>query len=766
MSSAEPGLVVGASDPQPTSEGKKPPRRPVLPRLEKAAIGRRNTDGSVMVRRRERPGCLLYGPYWRLPAGVYRLEFRCRCGTPRMPGEAVLGVEVIAMNRFQLAWLDVTANELAGGADALEFSVPPALGLDATEDEARLEFRFFHMANADLTITEVALCGPEMREQAPPARLLWRMLGRLEPTVIAHWRAGRLTVRREHPAGCVLDGGNPLLQLPRGHYRLNFDCEAARVRRTANPVLGVEVIAHRRWQDGGRRWPPSLPVRLAKNGGTALAWRDFTAPELREAGGSIDFAVPTELALEGGQDIVLAFRFLHLENADLRIGAVELRQAQTPAASPMRWRLLGRLAKGSIGTQEPDGAVTVRRSEPPGRVLYGRRPQLALPQGRYRLSFCCRTGAARSAADPVLAIEVIARTRLSWFKTASSVQLHYDFTAEALAVGQAAVEFDVPLQLDGEGDGQVGLEFRVLHLGNAAFTIRALHLEKIAAPDEGSRSPAPSVIGTAAPNVLIIGNCQAQTVYEGLMRTGGFNRRLNVKYHFVGLQHNLHELGKVELESSDVLLVQDIKDWESYPLRQHIDEAVRIVKFPLLHFASLWPFDHYNGPGDKEAYDREWPNLTFLYQDGLLARLRREVPDREQRLAAYRSLSVDGVINFVRLHEFEKRRLVATDKQFALQIGEFILENFTRKQLFYTTNHPNAEIMTMLIQYLLRQLDIHEAYRPTAILDHLGRLQVPVHPKVAEALGVKWANENTRYCYGGEEITWETYVRRYIDHYG
>ena len=43
---------------------------------------------------------------------------------------------------------------------------------------------------------------------------------------------------------------------------------------------------------------------------------------------------------------------------------------------------------------------------------------------------------------------------------------------------------------------------------------------------------------------------------------------------------------------------------------------------------------------------------------------------------------------------------------------------------------------------------------------------MPVHPKVAKALGVKWASESTKYLYGGEQITWETYVRRYIEHYG
>ena len=106
------------------------------------------------------------------------------------------------------------------------------------------------------------------------------------------------------------------------------------------------------------------------------------------------------------------------------------------------------------------------------------------------------------------------------------------------------------------------------------------------------------------------------------------------------------------------------------------------------------------------------------------------------------------------------------DKQFGCEIGRFILDNFQRRRLFYTTNHPNGQIIAMLMQYLLKHLGIDEAYRPNASLDHLKRLQVPVHPKVAQALGVKWAGESTKYLYGGEQITWETYVRRYIDHYG
>jgi hypothetical protein len=769
--SADPS--VGAIDPERLHDGKAVPEWRVLGRLEKTAIGARGGHGVTTVRRREPAGCLLYGPYWQLPAGAYRLNFRCRSGKPRISGQPVLGVEVIAMNRVQLAWLDLTAEELQAGTGSLEFSVPAALGLEAG-DEARLEFRFFHMGNADLSITAVDLFGAEMAKPQPDPARIWRMLGRLEKAAIGKRTGEGVAVRRADRPGCVLDGGRPFLQLPRGRYRLSFACRAGIPRMASQPVLGVEIVARRRWRDG-QSWSWGSLLGLPAKGGVQQAWRDFTALQLRSGFGSVDFIVPAELSLEGGQEVMFGFRFVHLGNADLTIGAVDLRQAseeEFSPALPREWRLLGRLTKGTIGTREAD-CVSVRAAEPPKTLLYGGRPDLRLPSGRYRLSFCCRTGASLLPSEPILGVEVIARRR-SLLRPSSFPQARHTFTAEALQAESGSVDFDVPAELSREREENVSFEFKFLHLGNAALAISAVNLHEADGTEASLHDtgvvavprPRSPVVIAPKTNVIIIGNCQAQTVYEALTRSRAFSARLDVKYHFVGLQQDLHDLGRSELKNCNILLVQDIKDWENYPLRPDIRDDLPIIKFPLLHFASLWPFDHYNGPGDREAYERESPNLTFLYLDGLLARLRKEIPDRNQRLLAYRSLSVDGVINYVKLHDFEKRRLLAMDKQFGFHIGQFILGRFQRERLFYTTNHPNGQIFAMLMQHLLKQLGVDEVYRPIASLDHLKKLQVPVHPKVAEALGVKWASENTKYLYGGQQITWETYVRRYIEHYG
>src|SRR6185369_8836136 len=98
MSPVDAGLAAGAVDRQRSEEVRTAPHWRLLDRLEKTAIGVRKPDGVTTVRRREPAGCLLYGPYWQLPSGVYRLDFRCRSGEPRLLGAPVLGVEVIAMN--------------------------------------------------------------------------------------------------------------------------------------------------------------------------------------------------------------------------------------------------------------------------------------------------------------------------------------------------------------------------------------------------------------------------------------------------------------------------------------------------------------------------------------------------------------------------------------------------------------------------------------------------------------------------------------------
>src|SRR2546423_13134132 len=121
MSSVVAEATVGAI----ASEKESPLAWHVLGRLEKTAIGIRGAGGGTSVRRREPAGCLLFGPYWQMRAGSYRLRFPCPPGKTRPPGGPLLGGEVIAKNPVQPAWRGLTPAGMRGGAGSLDFTVPP-----------------------------------------------------------------------------------------------------------------------------------------------------------------------------------------------------------------------------------------------------------------------------------------------------------------------------------------------------------------------------------------------------------------------------------------------------------------------------------------------------------------------------------------------------------------------------------------------------------------------------------------------------------------
>jgi hypothetical protein len=585
----------------------------------------------------------------------------------------------------------------------------------------------------------------------------WDLLARLDLGPSGRRRPdGTVALRRSLPAGCFLYG--PYLHLPKGWYRLGFDCRVGRPRRAGQPVLGVEIIVLARFQ---------------------LEWRDFTADELAARHGSLVFEVPAEHAIDGGNEGRFEFRFVHFANAGLTIEAVRLEPLAPPPSRsppPRRWRLLGRLEKGPLARRDAGtGAVTLARFAPAGPVLYGGWPYLRLPRGVFRLTVDAQSGPPRRPNRPVLGVEILGGSRWRnrrWPRgfarrpPDSAVPLAArEATAEDIAAGPIVLDFVVPSELALDSGADAPFEIRLYHRGNAALRIGQVGLDKL---DAVGPLPRPTRLSPSSRRrIVMIGNCQMETLRLGFSRVESLDRRFVVKYHFVQIPQNLHEFAIRDLECCDIVLAQDIRLWDEFPLRDAIRPGADTLRVPLVRFASLWPFDGWNGPSDRAAIAREAPNLTFPYLDGLLGRLRREIPDREARFRAYRTLDLPRLVNYRRLHALEEQRLAAMDRQFGVAIGAYILENFRRRRILHTTVRPNWQVFGLLLQCVARMVGARERVTLPRSADALLRNpQVPVHPVVARDLGVAWADERTRYLDRGGEVTWETYVRRYIAHYG
>jgi Polysaccharide biosynthesis enzyme WcbI len=263
-----------------------------------------------------------------------------------------------------------------------------------------------------------------------------------------------------------------------------------------------------------------------------------------------------------------------------------------------------------------------------------------------------------------------------------------------------------------------------------------------------------------------IGNCQAELLEKAFRRTAPASQFASF-YHYFDVSEVHREAAGADLADCDVLLMQDIQDLEFYPLREAIPTAARIVQFPFLRFASLWPYDDFNGLRDTAARAQDDPSRhTTTYYDGVLGRLRRSTPDPQRRFEVYRAGEAVGMVDPLRVHDFETRRLEALDARFGCSIGRFILDEFRNTQLFYTINHPCGALLAMVLDYIFRAIGAELLAQPDGALDELRSTEVPVHPLVAHRLSLGWADETTLYNDKGRRTTWEGFVRGYIARYG
>lgn len=579
---------------------------------------------------------------------------------------------------------------------------------------------------------------PMPKPQGGDSRSLLPVMEVREPA--RRWADGSVSVVLLVPAQAFLYG--PFLRLPEGRYRLSFHCRVRMPLQGDHPVMGLEIVAQNR---------------------ILRAWRDYSAAELRSGEQSLAFEVPRELGIEGGADVPFEFRFTHFGNALLTMVAVTLHREPTAAvpdnvpADLEPWRLLGRLR-----TLPLPGAVRLSPLSITPLKLWRSSAILRLPAGLYRAEIGCELKRARRSSEAALAVEVVTRDGIPLGKGR--------FLASELETGRVSFEFTVPQDIGLDAGVPRTIDIRLRHFRNASLLLRSFDLRRVSADAPAVASPAPSgraaSSGSRKKQIVIFGNCQGNLLAEALRYHSGFTRHFSVKHHYMELPVNLHEQGRRDLGECDLLLIQDIREWEQYPLRADVPSDLPTLRYPCVRFASPWPFDAFNGPDDRLARNRDLPNFEFTYFDGLLGRLRRQIPDPELRFRTYESLAIERLIDFNRLHQFEQTRLEEMDRKFPAGIGAYILDNFRTKQTFYTTAHPNGRIMKMLVRQVTRELGLSLNFWLPGSLDSLRRLQVPIHPKVAAALGIGWADAERKYLVRGEWLTWEDYFRKYIAYYG
>ena len=273
-----------------------------------------------------------------------------------------------------------------------------------------------------------------------------------------------------------------------------------------------------------------------------------------------------------------------------------------------------------------------------------------------------------------------------------------------------------------------------------------------------------SSAGSCIVIVGFLGNCQAELLHRAFRRIAPPG--VESFYHFHDLTPEEASAARADLARCDVLLMQDIRNVDDYPLHEAIDARTKVIRFPFLSFAAPWPWDDFNGFRDASARAQDDVSLhTVTYYDGALGRLRKRVADPVARREAYRGLDLPGLVAPTRVLDFEMRRLEGLDTKFGIAIGRAILKGFRREQLFYTVNRPAGPLLAQLLAFLLDALALPRSSAALPELDELGAIQVPIHPRVAQELGLVWATADRLYPHKGRLLDWDGYVSDYIARY-
>lgn len=261
--------------------------------------------------------------------------------------------------------------------------------------------------------------------------------------------------------------------------------------------------------------------------------------------------------------------------------------------------------------------------------------------------------------------------------------------------------------------------------------------------------------------LIVWGNCQASSLANVLDRAPGIAGVLKAEHHEVWATGDALAANLAAFDEADILVVQDLRAWRQHPLRERLPQRMQVVRFPFCYVAALWPFDAFIRGADAEIIRR---GGKFAFQDGLMAELRRDVPDPEARFARYRDLDLPDLPDLRRYAELEEARLRRDDARLGMRIGHFIAETYRTQRLFHAIIHPTPPLVERLAWEVLQKLGLPCAAEDVPrFYDYLAYYQVPLHPQVIAALELTWVDEATRYTFSSKEkLDFETYFRRYI----
>ncbi len=174
---------------------------------------------------------------------------------------------------------------------------------------------------------------------------------------------------------------------------------------------------------------------------------------------------------------------------------------------------------------------------------------------------------------------------------------------------------------------------------------------------------------------------------------------------------------------------------------------------------SLWPTavkDPRNAPTEK------YPAGPYPYGDRLVLKLLDEGLTPEQAADRYLQTDLNEVVDVARFHEINMIKAQSLDTRADVKLGGHVYDNFAASRLFVTQNHPTMPLLRYIADAIFDAIGV-KAPESDLVWASGGmqHVHMPVHPQVADALGLKWYDPEIEYRYHDQKFRIAEFIRRY-----
>ncbi len=280
-----------------------------------------------------------------------------------------------------------------------------------------------------------------------------------------------------------------------------------------------------------------------------------------------------------------------------------------------------------------------------------------------------------------------------------------------------------------------------------------------------------------ARTVLVYGNCQAPYLARMLASLDD----LNDDYRFAAalcyaLPGEARAPAIPDADMKDVaLLVRQYEEDQHNPaleaLTSRLPAGCPVIRYPSFNMFCQWPFE---AAETRNPHDPAYPVWKrYPLGDMLGLQIARAGLSGPLAVAAYMDLSQRKMPNLqVRLQR-DIDRMQRYDAHSDVKLADYVLARFREEHLFWTSGHVSAPAMAELARR------VAEVARPVlggsneravaclAAASHyggMGEQQNPIHPVVAEVLGLKFWRADFDYLWQTQHWTLYEYVQRYIEY--